>query len=59
MKDGRVIGTWSMKKDKSMLTFQIKPFRKIEENDMCSIRKKMEKISQFMDLDFSVVPPSK
>lgn len=55
VKDGRVIGTWSMKKGKNLLTFQINPFGKLEEHDMCSIREEMEKMSQFMGLDFSVV----
>lgn len=53
VKNGQIIGTWKMKKDKT-LKFQINPFEKLEEDDMCSIHEEIEKIAQFMGLEHDI-----
>lgn len=54
VKNGHIIGTWHMKKDrtKDMVTFQISPFEKIKDDDLSSIHKEIKKIAQFMNMEY-------
>lgn len=54
VKDGRVIGTWKMKKEKDTFVFQVKPFEKVESDDADSIHGEINRIAQFMNLRYRI-----
>lgn len=54
VKNGFVIGTWSMKKEKKLLKFQINSFETFKEEDIDLIHNEMEKIAHFMNLEYCI-----
>jgi hypothetical protein len=54
VRNGLVIGTWSMKKERKLLKYQINPFEKCKERDMDLIHDEMERIAQFMNMKYCI-----
>lgn len=54
VKNGRVVGTWNMKKEKRTLLFQMNPFDEHEERDLSLIHEEVKRIARFMDLEYCI-----